>query len=280
VGRRLVTAAFAAGLCFVVFGSPGAPAADAQSVAQARAVHVATGAAAVDIAINGEQVAGSLAPRSASGYSPVPAGSQNLRVTPTGQPGQSVLESDVTIQANTQVTLAVLGEVPSVNAIVLRDDNSPPPAGQAKVRFVHGVPDAPPVNVVTRQGQALFGGVAYRNAADYVTVPAGTYDLELRAADQSGVLVTVPNVTLSAGEIVTLFATGKAADNSLAAVPVTYQAGATGGAGAPLPAAMPRTGAGMAVDAGGRVGAPALPVALALLAAAGLLLRRAHRRHA
>lgn len=275
-------AAIALSLCMVTLGLVGSPAVYAQATAQVRAVHVATGAPAVDISIAGARVFSDLAPRSASGYNSVPAGRQTVRISVSGQPDQTVLETDLDLQPNTSITLAVVGEVPSVDALVLTDDNAPPPTGQAKVRFVHGAPDVPPVDVATRDGQTLFGGIAYRTAADYVHVPAGTYDLEIRAADNSSMLVTLPNVTLSASQIVTFFATGRMADNQVTAVPVTYQAGGTssaggvtGDAGNSWPTSMPRAGTGPVSD--GRVALFGLPAALAILVA-GLSLRRASRR--
>jgi hypothetical protein len=58
-------------------------------------------------------------------------------------------------------------------------------------------------------------------------------------------VLTVPNVALGAGQIVTIFAAGKLADSSLTAVPVTYQAAPT----MPRAGAAPITGATGALPA-------------------------------
>jgi hypothetical protein len=104
---------------------------------------------------------------------------------------------------------------------------------------VHASPDAPAVDIAVTGGQVLFPNVSFRTASEYAQVPAGSYNLEVRPAGTPDVALRVPNVTLQAGQNVTVFAAGLAGDNSLAAVPVVYPTAGQGG-----PAAMPRTGTG------------------------------------
>jgi hypothetical protein len=238
-----------------------------------RAVHMAPGAPNVDIVVDDQRAFGDLAFKAATDYAPVPVGSRTIKVTPAGQSQPVVIDANLPVQAGAPVTVVATGELPSVTPLVLNDDNSPPAAGQAKVRFVHAALDGPAVDIAVQGGPVLFRNIAFRGTGDYTNVPAGTYTLDVRPAGQTTAVLTVPNVSLSAGQIVTIFAAGKVADNSLAAVPVVYQA-----SGGQDGTRMPRTGTG---SAAGSSGAPA-PLWFATLAAVALMggagLRLAMRR--
>ncbi|MFO7588702.1 MAG: DUF4397 domain-containing protein [Gemmatimonadota bacterium] len=67
------------------------------------------------------------------------------------------------------------------SAAIVRQDG--PSSGLATVRAVHASPDAPAVDIYA-EGLAtpLLTGVAFGETTPYVTVPAGTYNLQLRAA--------------------------------------------------------------------------------------------------
>lgn len=234
----------------------GGPATEAQSTAMVRAVHMAPGAPNVDIAVDGQRAFANLAFKAATDYAPVPAGQRNVKVTPAGAAAPVVIDANLNPQAGQQITVVATGELPNIQPLVLQDDNAAPAAGQAKVRFVHAAPDAPAVDIAVQGGPVLFSNIAFRNVGNYASVPAGTYTLEARPAGTRTAALTVPNVTLAPGQIVTVFAAGKLSDGSLSAVPVVYQASGQGTPG------MPRTGAGAATDSA--------PAWLLALAAAGI----------
>jgi hypothetical protein len=92
------------------------------------------------------------------------------------------------------------------------DDVTPPPeqpvTQNARLRVIHASPDAPAVDIYAAgQTTPLFTNVKYGDTTGYVTVPAGTYDVQIRpagaAASSSPVYSTGPltlrtNATLSA----------------------------------------------------------------------------------
>jgi Domain of unknown function (DUF4397) len=72
--------------------------------------------------------------------------------------------------------------VSSIEPIVLTDDNTAPAAGNVRVRAIHGAPSAPAVDIyVTAPGADLAAAtpvltnVEFRQVADYLEAPAGTY---------------------------------------------------------------------------------------------------------
>ena len=95
------------------------------------------------------------------------------------------------------------------------DAGTGPTDGGVALRVLHAVPDAPAVDVYA-QGNAtpLATSVSYRATSAYVTVPGGTYTVELRpagAAASSAPVFTSAPVTLAAGDRVTAVAAGRLA---------------------------------------------------------------------
>ena len=132
---------------------------------------------------------------------------------------------------------------------MLVDNNAAPAAGKAHVRFVHTSPDAPAVDIAVKGGPVIFPNVAFKAASQYVPVDAGTYDLEVRPAGKTDVVLAVPGVKLDAGNVYTVFAMGLASgEPKLVAVPsvdvkaAAALAPAAAPAAAMAPKAMPTTG--------------------------------------
>ena len=112
-----------------------------------------------------------------------------------------------------------------MSPIVLIDDRSGNPNGDAHIRFVHASPDAPTVNIrVANGGPTLFENVTFRGIADYIGVGSATYDLEVVLTSNGDVALTVPAVVLNSSTNYTIFAIGLAGNGTLAALPVVDSA--------------------------------------------------------
>ena len=196
-------------------------------------------------------------------------------MTRTGQ-SDALLAADVPVQAGQALTVAAVGRLAEISALPLPDDNNPPPAGKAKVRFVHASPDAPPVDITVRDGPTLFPNVAFKSVAGYVPVDADSYTLQVRPAGTTNVALTVPNVVLQAGQVVTIFGTGLLGNNTFAALPVVYAG--PGARQTPMGLAPGGRGGALLADT---VATPGLidGLTLALVVLAIGVRMRAHRRH-
>jgi hypothetical protein len=80
---------------------------------------------------------------------------------------------------------------------------------------VHASPDAGPVDVIPRGGQALVEGLTFPEASPYAEVPAGTYTLDVNAAGTNKTALTVPDATLASGGVYSAFAVGTTFADSL-----------------------------------------------------------------
>ena len=232
----------------------------AQGMARVRVVHASPDAPAVDVWVNGA-VAFSNAPfKGITAYADLAPGSYKVQVSPAGATEPIVIDATLDLAAGTDYTVVAVGQLASIEPLVLVDNNSAPAAGKAHVRFVHASPDAPAVDIAVTGGPVLFANVPFKGTGDYLPVDAGTYNLEARLAGTSTVALSVPGVVLEDGKVYTIFAMGLAGgEPALTAVPSVDAANA--------PATLPATGGAMSTWLLVVLGA-----GLALLAS-GLLLR-------
>ncbi|HEU5226658.1 MAG TPA: DUF4397 domain-containing protein [Ktedonobacteraceae bacterium] len=193
--------------CFVIFSSSAASAAP-PSFGFARIIHAAPSAGNVDVFVDGMKLPASIAFGTVTAYAPVPAGAHRIQIAPAGKgAGAAMIDRTVTIAPQTAYTLAALGTTAtgfSLNTFV--DNNLLVGGGNmAKMRVYHLSPDAGPINLTTG-GKTVIAGLAYPDASDYLTMPAGTPTFSA-AATQSGTRVAVP-ATLQPGTVTSIFAIG------------------------------------------------------------------------
>lgn len=176
----------------------------AQDEAFVRVVHASPDAPNVDIWVDGETVLTDVPFTAVSEYLTLPAGTYNVQVTATGST-DPVIDADLTLEAGTSYTVAATGMLADITATVLTDDRMPA-EGQAKLRVFHASPSAPSeVDVAVTDGPILVEAIAYPEATDYLTVDAGTYPLEIRAAGDDAAALTL-EATLEAGQNYTAIA--------------------------------------------------------------------------
>ena len=181
----------------------------AQTGPRVRVVHASPDAPAVDVWVDGS-IAFENAPfKGITPYATLSAGTHNFQVVPTGATEPVVIDGDYDLQMDQDYTIAAVGRLENIEPLAIADDNTLPAAGQARVRFVHLSPNAPEVDIaVADGGPVLFAGVEFKEAMDYLSVDAGTYDLEVRPAGTEDVALSVPGVALEDGAVYTVFAMG------------------------------------------------------------------------
>ena len=185
--------------------------------AQVRVAHLAPDAPNVDVYVNGDPVLTNVPYTTISDYLSLPAGTQRVTVYATGDTTSPVIDTPVKLAAGGAYTVAAVGLVAdgSLTAQVYQDDLRDPASGNAKVRVVHASPDAGPVDVVPRGGQALVSGLTFPEASPYAEVPAGTYTLDVNAAGTNKTALTVPDAKLASGGVYSAFAVGTTFADSL-----------------------------------------------------------------
>ncbi len=205
VAAIAVVAAFAATGCSDD-SNPVIPAA-AVSEARVMAVHASPDAPAVDLLVDGAVAGTGLSFPNNTAYLGVPSGTRNVKVNVSGTT-TTVINADLPLTPGADYSVFATGDVGSISPLVVQDDLTAPAAGKAHVRFVHLSPDAPSVDVAVTSGPVLFADKAFRQYSAFTPVDAGSYDLEVRPAGSTTVVLALPGVTLEAGKIYTVFARG------------------------------------------------------------------------
>lgn len=192
-----------------------APAAQASgSGAKVRVIHASPDAPSVDILVNDAiRAFQDVTFNEITDYAALPAGVYNAKVVPTGGgAGAAVIDADLNLLYFRNYTVVAVNTVDKIEPIVLEDASDPTPfvlnPGSARVRFLHASPNAPAVDIAVAGGPILFGNVSFKGLADYVSVPAGRVDLEVRLAGTDTVVLTIPGLQLAAGTTYTALATG------------------------------------------------------------------------
>jgi hypothetical protein len=231
IARRLVLL----GLALMTALAVAAPAfAQGTGQAQVRVAHLAPDAPNVDVYVNGDPVLTDVPYTTVSDYLSLPAGTQQVTVYATGDTTSPVIDTPVQLAAGGAYTVAAVGLVAddSLTAQVYQDDLRDPASGNAKVRVVHASPDAGPVDVIPRGGQALVEGLTFPEASPYAEVPAGSYTLDVNAAGTKKTALTVPDASLASDGVYSAFAVGTTFADSLNVLLVQDNASGSASAGA------------------------------------------------
>jgi hypothetical protein len=181
--------------------------------ANVRVAHMSPDAPNVDVYVDGSTVLSDVSFRAVGKYLSVPAGDRQIKLTAAGDPSTVALDQQLTIEGETDYTLAAIGELQSEETafqpLVLQDDRSDP-GEAARVRLVHASPDAPAVDVtLASNGKAIVDGAAFGDSSSR-SVPAGEYTLQIRADTEAndGKIVGEFDVALDSGTAYTIFAAG------------------------------------------------------------------------
>ena len=271
--RRARRLALLALLAIVGLTAVPASAAAQSGQAMVRVAHFSPNAPAVDVYVNGNKTLSDVSFGTVSQYLEVPPDRYTFEVRPANASPTSkpVIRATATVQGGQAFTVAAVGALDSIQGRIYSDDLSAPPAGQAKVRVIHAAVGVPAVDVGVKGGPTLFRGARFPNATPYTSVPAGTYDIQVRAAASGKVLLSASDLAVRAGTISTVAAIG-GAGKAPRLLPIVDAAG---------PGRAPS--GGMATGAGGTApdpdgGLPVLPVAAAVAAGAIALVALAGAR--
>jgi hypothetical protein len=170
-------------------------------------VHSSPNAPGVDILVDNAVAKTNLTFPANTGYVPVGAGNHDVKVNVTGT-STTALAATVALTDGAYYTVFAADSVSKISAIALVDTLTTPAAGKAHIRFIHLSPNAPAVDVAVTGGPVLFGNKSFKASTSFTPVAAATYNLEVRLAGTTSVVLSLPGITLQAGKIYTVFARG------------------------------------------------------------------------
>lgn len=193
----------------------------ADEMAKVRVGHFSPDAPAVDVYANGGTILTEVPFGMLSDYLDVPAGTYTIEVVAAGADpadGAVIGPVDLDFAAGTMTTVAATNALANIEAQVLSDEPAPSD-GTAQVRVVHFSADAPAVDVAVDGGDVVVENLAYPDAAGYLDLPEGEYDLEIRPTGTTDVAFDIDPLELAGGNSFTVFAIGSLADGSFTVLP-------------------------------------------------------------
>jgi hypothetical protein len=176
-------------------------------------VHASPNAPNVDVRINNNVALRDVAYPNNSNYTSVNSGSTNIKISPVGTT-TFVIDATVNLETNKSYSVFAVDSVNKIKATVVSDDLTAPASGKAHVRFFHFSANAPAVDIAVTGGPVLFSNRTFNDQAmnaslaNFTPLDAATYNLEVRVAGTNTVVLALPNISLTAGKIYTVFAKG------------------------------------------------------------------------
>lgn len=250
-----------------------------QNVGWVRFGHFAPSAQAVNVLADGAPFAANISFKTVSDYIALPAGPHRFQLKSTADPnGATLLEVSAGVADGAAVTIGAVTTRDGVAAQVYDDALASPPAGQSLVRFVHTAPDVAAVDVQVVGGPTLATDIPYPAATAYQSIAPGQYNVEVRPAGSTDVLLKVDGWSVQAGSQVSIIIL-RGLDGKIDVAPVR-----DGVAVASAPAGGVQTGFGGmsgAVDSGNTRSPWRIlgPISLAAVALGMSGIRRARRWH-
>lgn len=113
-----------------------------------------------------------------------------------------MINAPLDVVAGASYSVFASDSVSKIAPLVLTDDLTAPAAGKAHIRFIHLSPNAPAVDVALQGGAVAFGNHAFKQFTAFTPLDAGTYNLEVRIAGTTTVVLPLPNIALQAGKII------------------------------------------------------------------------------
>ena len=183
---------------------------------QLRIGHFSPDAPAVDIHVNGESLLENVSFGTLGDYMDIDAGSYDIEIVPsTG--GDAVLSATLDLDSDMNYTVLAINALDDIEALVMTDDQPAIDGNDARIRFVHTVPDAPAVDIWAGDA-ALFENVAFGKTSSFVTVDADAYDIDVRPAGSDDSVLSLSDISFDGATSYTVFATGMLGDDSLDAM--------------------------------------------------------------
>jgi len=181
-------------------------------LAQFKAINASSVASALNVFVDGDLTLANIPYTSFSNYQGVDAGTRTITVEAAATPGATLLTTAPTLAPATDTSIALYGGAGSLAALVLPDANVSTFVN-AQVRFVNVSPDLASIDVYAN-GTLAASGLLQNSASGYALLAAiagGTsYQFDFDPSGTTTPVLTLPAVTLVAGNVYTIYLMGPA----------------------------------------------------------------------
>ncbi len=188
-------------------------------------VHASADAPNLDVFANTGLVVQNFAYGADTGYYATQSGTYNFQVAVTAT-ATALVSQDITMAPDKAYSVFIIDSFSKIKLTAVEDNFTAPPGDSVRIRFLHFSPDAPAVDIVSGGTTVLAGNRSFNDQAanaeltQFITVAAGTYNLDVRLAGTSTILLPLSNTVLAGGKVYTFYAKGFAAGTGTQALGV------------------------------------------------------------
>lgn len=180
--------------------------------ARVRVFHASPDAPNVDVLINGGRILENVPYKGVSDFLGIDAGDTRVQVNVTGT-DTSAIDTHAEFAEDTDYMIVAADKVAQITPLVFTADRSRPEAGSVKLRVLHAAASAPNVDVYVTapdagiaNAQPVLSNVPFKVISDYLTVPAGSYDVFVTLRGTKTVAIEARGLAVADGLIATVAA--------------------------------------------------------------------------
>src|SRR6266571_2910578 len=171
-----------------------------------RLVNASPDVGTVDVFVDGAKFLGNAQFATVTDYLQLPAGQHRVELALVGKGvGAAVIVQTLSVQAGTAYTVAAIGTKSTGFSLQIFVDNNLMARGMAKVRVYDLSLRTGPLSIATG-GLTIPGALFYRQASNYLKLPAGLYTFTVSASRPSFSLLD--QVTLKPNTVTSIFIVG------------------------------------------------------------------------
>lgn len=184
----------------------------ARDHALVRVVHAVPAVAPVDVYADEQRVFDDVAYKSVTPYREVPGEREAFVLRAAGTPaGEPLARNSEGLDDGDHYTVfAVPDDKAGAELLVVKDEQSLPPSGKARLRVVNATPDGGDIDLVAAgQKDPLVGGVNRETVSGYETIEPVSGTVTVRPDGKQRTLVTLRDVHFDAGKSYTVVVVGR-----------------------------------------------------------------------
>ena len=179
---------------------------------QYKMVNASLAPSALNVLVDGSLQLSNIPYTGVSNYQRTNAGSHNFSIEATTTPGASLLNLITSLAAATDTSIVLTGTSGALNALVLQDNNLPPPAATANIRIVNSSADVAAFDVFVNFSKQV-SGLTTNSASPYFNLSAAastgtSYEFDFNLAGTTTSLLKLTSVVLTAGHTYTIYLAG------------------------------------------------------------------------
>jgi len=181
-------------------------------LAQFKVINASQVTSALNVFVDGTLLLSNIPYTGVSNYQKTAAGAHSIKVEATSTPGATLLALSQTLAPATDTSIALAGTAGALTALVLNDDNLPPPSGTAGVRVVNTAAGGSAFDVFVNFSKQV-SSLAPNSASPYLNFNAaantGTgYEFDFNVAGTTTAVLKLTGVVLTAGHKYTIYVAG------------------------------------------------------------------------